>query len=198
MITLTKRKTLNETNDPTEGTQRAVFERRLVQEVLKNTSQRKIAEKLQVSPEAVKKALETPRVQTALADALAKLDAAAQVDADMIIAELAGIAFSKTEDFFTADENGQLVRVPFALLNWRARTAIEGVGGSGYTRYSKLKALELLGKYKGLDINRHQLTGADGEPLQVLGADVTADILREARRLTDGVLSGGTEEGESR
>lgn len=78
-----------------------------------------------------------------------------QVDADMVVAELARIAFSDLKDFVRWSKSGRIGLRPCDQVDGRVLASIEEtVSGKSKTRkvklHDKLKALELLGRHLGM------------------------------------------------
>jgi phage terminase small subunit len=78
-----------------------------------------------------------------------------QVTIDMVVAELAKIAFSDLKDFVKWSKSGRIGLRPCDQVDGRVLAAIEEtVNGKSRTKkvklYDKLKALELLGKHLGM------------------------------------------------
>ena len=77
-----------------------------------------------------------------------------EITADMVLKELAAIAFSDRTELAQIDENGLVVLTPTAKLTTEARKAIAGIKegkfGTEISSYDKVRALELLGKHLGI------------------------------------------------
>lgn len=124
-----------------------------------------------------------------------------QVTADTVIRELARIAFSDLRKLF--DERGGLLPVSQwpdelagAIAVVETDELFEGFGENrvqtGYTRkvkaWDKPKALELLGKHLRLWVERQELTGPNGGPIQTRDdgmdlSNLTDDELEQLERI---------------
>jgi phage terminase small subunit len=100
-----------------------------------------------------------------------KLSVAADVTADRVLRELARIAFADTTHVIRITR-GRIEVVDTDQLTTDERAAIAEIrdteNGIGIKFHDKTKALELLGKYHGLFVDRHEVTGEEGGPLVVV------------------------------
>lgn len=97
--------------------------------------------------------LKKPEVQAALKKAIDNRSERTQITQDMVLRELAGIAFANGADYVRVENGSVQVRDTAALSDGkRAAIALirEGRDGVEVRTYDKLKALELLGKHLGL------------------------------------------------
>jgi phage terminase small subunit len=108
--------------------------------------------------------LKKPDVQKALKAAIDRRSERTQITQDMVLRELAGIAFANGADFVVV-ENGTLQVRNTAELPAEKRTAIamirEGREGIEVKTHDKVKALELLGKHLGLFDRQTDAQGDD-------------------------------------
>lgn len=119
--------------------------------------------------------LNNPRVAAAVAIAKAERSARTRLDADLVLHELAAIAFSDISEFVSWGPRGVLIRKSLAMPD-QARRAIreikEQVGehGSSVTikLHDKVRALELLGKHIALFPERHEVANAPDQDFRVV------------------------------
>lgn len=120
-----------------------------------------------------------------------------QVTVDRVIAEYAKLAFLDIRKAF--DENGNLKPIheidddtAAAIAGIEAETLFEGQGKDrkavGTLRKIKLVdkkgALADLGRYLGMFVDKTEVTGKDGGPVEL--SDAKADLLRRIARRSDG------------
>jgi phage terminase small subunit len=118
--------------------------------------------------------LANPRVAAAVARAKAERSARTKLDADLILYELAAIAFSDMHDFVGWNGRGILIRRS-ENINPHARKAIRELketnteNGSTLSikLHDKVRALELLGKHIALFPERHEVTNAPDQDFRV-------------------------------
>jgi len=128
-----------------------------------------------------------------------------KVKAEKIIAELAKIAFSNIKDI--ADWESASVRfkssedipdeIAACIQEISEHSTQTQFGGSQTLRlklYDKQRALEMLGKYLGLWVEKHEHSGPDGKPLQVQPVDPRLIVQDAAKLLKES--EGGEEEFE--
>lgn len=92
-----------------------------------------------------------------------------EITQDMVLAELAAVAFANGTDFVTVTQTGSVRITPTGVLPAEKKKAIaaikEGQYGTEVKLYDKVRALELLGKhlgvFKGRDI-AEEPTADDG------------------------------------
>lgn len=130
-------------------------------------------------------------VQQAIQQAQQERKQRTQVDADRVLLELSRIAFSDVMEHYEADEFGRLsltdtapsgASAAVASIKRKTRTFTTKEGDTTTTHeveykvWDKNTALANLGKHLGLFVERHEVTGKDGEPLfkTFLGVDTDA------------------------
>jgi len=95
-----------------------------------------------------------------------------QITADMIVRELARVAFANKKQLVSWGPDGIVLRDSDELTDGEAAAVAEVSETTGrYTQsvriktHDKVKALDLLGRYAGLFVDKKQLLGADGSPV---------------------------------
>ena len=77
-----------------------------------------------------------------------------EITQDMVLAELAAVAFANGTDFVTVTQTGSVRITPTGVLPAEKKKAIaaikEGQYGTEVKLYDKVRALELLGKHLGV------------------------------------------------
>jgi len=114
------------------------------------------------------------QIAKAIQEALAEREKRTEITSDMVLRELARIAFSDTRNLYREDGS---MKLPHELDDDTA-ASLAGVDTFeetsegmviGYTRkvkrWDKAKALELLGKHLGMFTEKRELTGPNGSPL---------------------------------
>ena len=122
---------------------------------------------------AVQLLRKTP-VQGAIQAALAERTARTAVTQDRVVLELARVAFADMSRLVKF-ENGQMTITETGQLSEDDRRALselsESVTENGRTRklkvHDKLKALELLGKHLGMFVDKQEISGPNGGPLEI-------------------------------
>jgi phage terminase small subunit len=112
-------------------------------------------------------------VQNAIHEAKSQRSARTQITADRVVQELARIAFVDFRQIASWGSGGvvlvssdELADDEAAIVAEVSETTNETGGSLKVKRYDKLKALELLGKHLGMFIDRKELSGPGGLPLQ--------------------------------
>ena len=127
-------------------------------------------------------------IQTALQEAMNERSKRTEITQDMVLAELAAIAFANGTDYATVSSNGLVRIVPTSELSTGQKKAIacikEGQYGTEVKQYDKLRALEMLGKHLGMFDARaaHQQEQENNLVEQLLGGtgeDIDTDDLSE-------------------
>lgn len=112
----------------------------------------------------------TSAIQAAIADRAART----AVTQDRVVLELARVAFADMSRLVKF-ENGQMTITETGQLSEDDRRALselsESVTENGRTRklkvHDKLKALELLGKHLGMFVDKQEISGPNGGPLEI-------------------------------
>lgn len=98
-----------------------------------------------------------------------------EVTADRVVKELARIAFVDTRQIFAWGPGGVTLRPSDELSDDEAaivaevsETTSESGGNIKVKRFDKLKALELLGKHLGMYVDKREITGREGAPIELL------------------------------
>jgi phage terminase small subunit len=114
-------------------------------------------------------------IQNTIDAAFAKRSARIEVTADRVVKELARIAFIDTRQIFTWGPGGVSLRPSEELTDDEAaivaevtETRSETGGSIKVKRFDKLKALELLGKHLGMYIDKREITGREGAPIELI------------------------------
>lgn len=132
-------------------------------------------------------------IAAAVAKAVAERTKTTALTADQVLAELSGIGSSDIGDivdfstgvprFKATHEIPERARRAISAVKVTRRT--EGKGDDAvevemveFKLWSKDSALNMLGKYHGLLVDRHEHTGKDGAPL--LGLDAVRAVLKSA------------------
>src|SRR5688572_13977395 len=100
------------------------------------------------------------------------------ITVDRIVGEYVKIAFADAGDYFDWGPDGVTVK-PKSDLTPEQRSVVAEVsqtvtekGGTIRVKFhDKLNALEKLGKHLGMFIDKHEVTGKDGEPIEVVGSE---------------------------
>ncbi len=132
------------------------------------------------NPTKVFRILRMPQVQEELQFQLTRRQRDRQMTADRVIEELSKVALADIRDLFDEDGNilhpklmNESLAAALASLEFsNALPVAEKKGGTqlypqikSVRRWDKLKALELLGRYMGLDKVKYELSGPNGESL---------------------------------
>lgn len=103
-------------------------------------------------------------VSAVIQEAIEKRTKRVEITQDMVIAELAAIAFANGTDFATVGSNGQVRIVPTIKLSAEQKKAIasikEGQYGTEVKQHDKVRALELLGKHLGMFSDKLHVSGS--------------------------------------
>ena len=93
-------------------------------------------------------------IQSRISELRSQQSKRTEVTADMVIKELAAIAFADRTELAKVDKNGSVRFTPTDRLPDDVKKVISGVKegkfGTEVSSYDKVKALELLGKHLGL------------------------------------------------
>lgn len=153
-----------------------------VNEYMKDESTTGVAERIGVTPAVARNILKRPEVYRLITKRRVEARVRSNVTQDTVLASLLKIANFDMRKLYDAE--GHLLPVTaldddtaFALASWEGETlnksAQDGQGGMLTTRttkckpYSKLNALQDIGKHLGMFIDRAEVTGKDGAPLEV-------------------------------
>lgn len=126
------------------------------------------------------------KVQARIAELKAERNERTRVTQDRVVKELAMLGFSDLQNYITIDnDTGVIIAKGFEEMppgESRALKAIkedraikEDANGKGvmvydkvsFIMHDKIRALEILARHLGMMIERHELTGQDGGPLQI-------------------------------
>jgi phage terminase small subunit len=117
--------------------------------------------------------LTIPDIQNAIDAALAERAKKTEITADRVVQELARIAFVDFRQVTSWGPDGvrllssdELSDDEAAIVSEVSETTTETGGSLKVKRYDKLKALELLGRHLGMFIDKKELSGPGGLPLQ--------------------------------
>lgn len=123
------------------------------------------------------KLLKMPEIQAAIKEEFEKRKKRTQIDGDMVVEELAKIAFSNGADFAKVVTDGtfpSLELVPTDQLPTDKKAVIAGYKQTQYgvevKLHDKVKALELLGKHLGIFTENIRLSGITPEMVQEVEA----------------------------
>lgn len=135
--------------------------------------------------------LKKPEIQRAVQAALNERAKATEITVERVLHELAAMAFSNMANYMTVNPNGDAV-LDLSELTPDQAAAIQEITTEVYmegrgedaepVKKTKLKlhprqaALDSLGKYLALFVNRHQHEGVDGAPLSIPIEFVKADV----------------------
>jgi phage terminase small subunit len=124
--------------------------------------------------------LKKSSVANAVALAIDERAKRVEVAQDMVVKELARIAFGDLRDSVVWGAGGvvfkdssELTDDAAAAISEISEHTTEKGGTLRIKRYDKVKALELLGKHLGMFIDRTELTGKDGTPLSLPNIKIT-------------------------
>ncbi len=126
------------------------------------------------------------KIQQRIAELKAERNERTRVTQDRVVRELALIGFSDLQNYITInDDTGAIIAKGFEEMppeESRALKAIkedraikETADGQGvvvydkvsFTMHDKIRALEILAKHLGMLVERHEVTGEDGGPVQI-------------------------------
>ena len=142
---------------------------------------RKAGFKAKNPTDCVKKLLDKPIVKAAINNMSQKLAAKNELSVDRVLEEYQAIAYSQIHDFMTLVDGELVIDLEKVGPDSRAARAIdtisqdEAVTRDGptvvkrkVTRHDKMKALDFLAKFLGMDQpTRIEVSGPDGKPIQV-------------------------------
>jgi phage terminase small subunit len=121
---------------------------------------------------SAKRLLRIPAIVKQIAEAQVIAAQRNELTVDRVIQELMCIAFSDGSECFPKIEGGKVIPPNVHNLTDSQRRTISDVSvsrqGVRVYRFDKIKALELLGRYLGMYVDRHEVTGDDGGPLVVV------------------------------
>ena len=125
--------------------------------------------------------LRKPNVKQAIAEATLARRQRVEANQDDVIAGLCAIATTSITDCVEWDNNGQVTLKAKSELSQDASSAIANLhvnanGSAGVKLYSKLRALELLGRHLGMFTDKRVVEHATNNALSV--QDVEAEALR--------------------
>lgn len=166
-------------------------QKRFIEEYLVDLNATQAAVRAGYAPKSAEKhsyrLLKRPDVAAAVEEAIARRSARTEITQDMVIWELAAIAFAKVTDHTCVEEDGAVRVLPTEGLTEQQRSAIAGIKVSRYgvqvSNYDKLRALELLGKHLGMFGGKDEPVVEDNDLIERLleetGEDVDTDDLQE-------------------
>ena len=109
-------------------------------------------------------------IQAAIQNAMKQREKRTEITADRVVKELAKIAFADLKDFVEFGPDGVRIKndkdVDGTLLIEVSETTFKGATTRAVKLHPKIKALELLGKHLGIFVNKHELSGPGGGPVQ--------------------------------
>ena len=129
-------------------------------------------------------------IQAAITAAQQKRQARTEITQDMVLKELARVAFGNKRSLMKWGPDGvklidsaEITDDDAAMVSEVSETITEAGGSIKLKTHDKVKALELLGRHMGLFTDKVQLTGKDGGPLAhtAVTAEQLADAVRNVR-----------------
>lgn len=125
-----------------------------------------------------------PDVQEYIKQRMMEREIRTEVTQDMVIKELANIAFADPRSVMSWGPDGVILIDSQAITREQAAIVSEVAetkDGVRLKTHSKMQALELLGKHMGMFKDRVEVTGKDGAPLQQvnMSVDEFAKIAKE-------------------
>jgi phage terminase small subunit len=154
-------------------------QRRFVKEYLIDLNATKAAIRAGYSEKTASRIGSELLVKTCISNAIENAQLArstrTEVTADRVVKELARIAFVDTRQIFAWGPGGVTLRPSDELSDDEAaivaevsETTSESGGNIKVKRFDKLKALELLGKHLGMYVDKREITGREGAPIELL------------------------------
>ncbi len=131
-------------------------------------------------------------IAAAIAEAQAERSRRTEITADNVLRELARIGFSDVMKHYALDESGRVVlteeapegaSAAVASMKRKVRTFTTKDGDSEetveteYKVWDKNTALVNIGKHLGMFVDRHEITGKDGQPLIKTFLNVDTDAV---------------------
>lgn len=117
------------------------------------------------------------KVATAIQSAKKARAERTDVTADRVVLELARVAFGDPRNVMTWGPSGVILKDSadltddqVALVAEVSQTTTKDGGSIRAKTNDKLKALELLGKHLGMFVDRQEMTGKDGKPIEMSAA----------------------------
>lgn len=159
-------------------------QRRFIEEYLVDLNATQAAVRAGYAPKSAEKhayqLLKRPEVAAAVQEAIERRSARTQITQDMVIRELAAIAFAMVTDHTSVAEDGVVRVLPTEGLTEEQRRAIAGIKVSRYgvqvSNYDKVKALELLGKHLGMFGGREESVAEDNDLMERLLEQTEEDL----------------------
>ena len=166
-------------------------QRRFVDEYLVDLNATQAAIRAGYSPKTAGaqafKLLKIAEIQQAIQDAMKALEKRTEITQDMVLRELARVAFGNKRNLMrwgpggvTLLDSEEIGEADAAMVSEVSETTSATGGSIKLKTHDKVKALELLGKHLGMFSDKLELTGKDGGPVQT--HQVTAEELAEAVR----------------
>jgi phage terminase small subunit len=119
--------------------------------------------------------LTKPDIQDAIKISLAERSKRTEVTADRVVKELSRIAFADPRSVFSWGPGGvtlrpsdELTEDEAAVVSEVSETTSETGGSIKAKTYDKVKALELLGRHLGMFVDKKEITGRDGAPMELI------------------------------
>lgn len=117
--------------------------------------------------------LKKVEIQQALSDGMKKREQRTEITQDMVVAELAKIAFSDQRKVMMWGPSGvklrdseSLAEDDAAIVSEVSETITAAGGSLKLKTHDKVKALELLGKHLGMFKDKVEITGKNGGPVE--------------------------------
>jgi phage terminase small subunit len=118
--------------------------------------------------------LAKPNVKAAIEARMKELQEKTGVTQEMVVKELALLAFSNMQNYASFGPNGvslkdssEMSKEQLAAVAEVSETTTKEGGSTRFKLHDKKGSLELLGKHLGMFVEKHEVTGKNGLPLQV-------------------------------
>jgi len=189
------------------GTALTVRQQRFVEEYLVDFIGVRAVERagysIRSAPGILTNLMQNPKILAALSERVAKFTEDADVATKDVIDALCKVAFYDIRDAVVWGLD-TVVLLPSDLLTDEVAFAVQSVkqtkDGLEIKFHSRMQALDMLGKYLNLFIQKHEVTGPDGGPVEVSPIPIDRLSLDTRRRivaeLEGAVNADGTVDGE--